>query len=340
MIQNNFLLKNYSNFKIGGNAKYFLEIKSTEDLIHGLKLWKKISEKLPKDEQKVFILGGGTNLLVSDNGFDGLVIHNNIKFIEEKDGLVLVGAGVLIKDLLGFCIKNSWSGLEWAGGLPGTVGGAIRGNAGAFAGEIKDNTEEVISLDFQNLRTKKRRNKQCYFGYRTSVFKNQGELQRQGLERPHHLLTRSDLVKRSDLVNDREIILAGAFKLIKGEKKKIEVEIEEKKSYRKNRHPLDYPNIGSIFKNIPLQNIPQKIAEEFKNSIKNDPFQVLPVAKLIAFSNLKGERVGDAQVSEKHPNFIINLGNAKSEDVKKLIMKVKKAVKEKFAVTLEEEITI
>jgi len=113
MIQNNFLLKNYSNFKIGGNAKYFLEIKSTEDLIHGLKLWKKISEKLPKDEQKVFILGGGTNLLVSDNGFDGLVIHNNIKFIEEKDGLVLVGAGVLIKDLLGFCIKNSWSGLEW-----------------------------------------------------------------------------------------------------------------------------------------------------------------------------------------------------------------------------------
>lgn len=331
MIQNNVSLKNYSNFKIGGNAKYFFEIKSTEDLIRGLKLWKKIAKKLPKDEQKVFILGGGTNLLVSDNGFAGLVIHNNIKFIEEKDGLVLVGAGVLVKDLLDFCIENSWSGLEWVGGLPGTVGGAIRGNAGAFGREMKDVIVNVASIvntadEKGNLEIKTRNNEECSFGYRTSIFKNQ-----EGL---HDSLTRSDLVK------DREIILTGVFKLTKGEKKKIEKEIEEKKTYRKNRHPLEYPNIGSIFKNIPLQNVPRKLAEEFKNSIKNDPFPILPTAKLLSVTGLKGKRMRDAQVSEKHPNFIINLGKAKSEDVKKLIGIVKKTIKEKFGITLEEEITI
>ncbi len=312
-IQKNVSLKNYSNFKIGGPADYFLTVKNTEDLIRGLESWKKISEKFVGNNKKIFILGRGTNLLISDTGFKGLVIHNDIKFIEEKDGLIKAGSAVLVKDLLDYCVENSLSGIEWAGGLPGTVGGAVRGNAGAFGGEIKSVVDEITSLEVRNnVLIHHYKNRDCEFGYRTSVFKT----------------------------NPGKVIISAVFKLKKGDKKKIEREIEEKKAYRKNRHPLEYPNIGSIFKNMPLEKVSKNLREEFENSIKIDPFPVLPTAKLISASGLAGRRVGDAQVSQKHPNFIINLGHAKSEEVLELINIVKKTIKNKFGIKLEEEITV
>ena len=137
MIRQNVSLKDYSNYKIGGNASYFLEVKTKEDLIEGLREWQEIVKSLPDDEKKVFILGGGTNILFSDEGFKGLVIKDSIEIIELDGDRVICGSGVLITQFLDFCVANSLSGFEWAGGLPGTVGGAVRGNAGAFAGECE-----------------------------------------------------------------------------------------------------------------------------------------------------------------------------------------------------------
>ncbi|MBI2031848.1 MAG: UDP-N-acetylmuramate dehydrogenase [Candidatus Levybacteria bacterium] len=312
-IRRNVPLKNYSNFKIGGTAAYFLEIKNVQNLLSGLKEWKEISKN--SDKNRTLILGDGTNILFGSKGFSGLVIHNKVNNIEILNSdKVAVGAGVLVSDLLTFCIENSLSGFEWAGGLPGTVGGAVRGNAGAFGGETKDILLETESFDIETFEIKKRKNRECEFNYRGSLFKTGG--------------------------GKDEIILSAVFRLKKDKSKDIKGKIEEKITYRKNRHPLEYPNVGSIFKNIPLEIVPEEVIKEFKSSIKNDPFPVLPTAKLIAFSDLPGRRVGDAQVSEKHPNFIINLGNAKADDVLELIKIVKKTIKEKFGVELEEEITI
>ncbi|MCL5113629.1 MAG: UDP-N-acetylmuramate dehydrogenase [Patescibacteria group bacterium] len=314
IIQEKVSLKKYSNFRIGGMARYFAQIESAEELIQVLDEWRRISAKFPQKDKKIFILGGGTNILISDKGFSGLVIHSLIKDIKilEEDTKILVGSGILMKDLLDFCVENSLSGLEWAGGLPGTIGGAIRGNAGAFGGEIKDSVFEIASINIQTLKLQKRKKKDCFFGYRTSIFKSLNE----------------------------EIIVGAILNLKKGDKDSIKRKIKEKIDYRTDRHPLNYPNIGSIFKNIPLQNVPRKLQEEFSASVKNDPFPVLPTAKLLALAGLKGKKQGEAMVSQKHPNFIVNLGNVTSEDVLKLISEIKNIIKNKYSIELEEEITI
>lgn len=305
--QRSVFLKNYSSFKIGGPAKFFIEVETTEDL-NGVLL-----RQLADQNDKVFVLGGGTNILIGDRGFDGLVIHNKIGgILRLRSGQVEIGSGVLIKDLLDFCIENSFSGLEWAGGLPGTVGGAVWGNAGAFKGETKDNVVQVKSIDLKTLNEKTRLNRECEFGYRNSIFKSGA--------------------------GANEFITWVYLRLTQGDKEEIKDKIQEKIDYRINRHPMDYPNIGSTFKNIPLVLLSENLQKEFASFVKKDPFPVVPTTKLLALSGLKAKRVGDARISDKHPNFIVNLGNASSEDVKALIVIAKEAVKEKYGIDLEEEI--
>ena len=309
-IQTNTSLKDLSNYKIGGPASYFLEVKSADDIKDGLSEFYQMFAGKPVPE--IFILGSGTNVLIHDAGFEGLVIKNSIQEIKLMgESQIYSGSGNLFEELLDFCIENSLSGLEWAGGLPGTVGGAIRGNAGAFKGETKDSTFSVKSIDLKTFETFDRTNKECQFGYRASIFKTDGK---------------------------KEMILGAVFEFTKGQKEEIERETQEKIDYRRVRHPLEYPNIGSTFKNIPLEKVPPKVVEEFSQSIKDDPFPILPSAKLLAVAGLKGTRSGDAQISEKHPNFIVNLGNASSEDVLALIKIAKNAIKKKYGIELEEEI--
>ena len=304
--QKNVSLKNYCNYKIGGPARLFTEVSSVKELKDVL-----FSVRQNKG-LKIFILGEGTNLLISDKGFDGLVIHNKIGGIKHQGSILTAGSGVLVSDLLDFCIENSLSGLEWAGGLPGTVGGAVRGNAGAFGGETKDSVLEVRSLNITTLQEKTRTNSECNFAYRNSIFKS-GE----GAE---------------------EFVTSVTFSLKSGKKEEIQKAIQEKIEYRNNRHPMDYPNIGSIFKNVPFENLPANLQEEFRQYVKNDPFPVMPTAKLIFLAGLKGKRIGGAMVSDKHTNFIINFDNARAEDVEQLIALEKQVVKDKFGIILEEEI--
>ena len=309
MLAKNVPLSKYSNYKIGGNASYFSEFKSKVDLEIALAEYKEIDPEL----KSVFVLGTGTNVLFRDTGYDGLILKNEINGVRLEGNEIVVGSGTLMDELVSFAYANSLSGFEWAGGLPGSVGGAIRGNAGAFGGEIKDNLTKVTSVNIKSLKTITRENSECKFNYRQSVFKNEAT---------------------------NEIILSASFSVVKGEKDEIKSKTQERIDYRIAKHPLEYPNIGSTFKNIPVEQVPSDVLEEFKNYVKDDPFPVLPVAKLIVTIGLMGKRVGDAEVSQKHPNFIVNLGGAKAKDVLALIQIVKEEINNKYRISLEEEIMI
>lgn len=305
-IKKDIRLAKYSNYKIGGPARYFTEVKNEKELKEAV-LW------ADTNSQPIFILGGGTNLLISDRGFSGLVIRPIIKFISREGPKIRVGAGVLVKDFLIFCEKNNLSGFEWAGGLPGTIGGAIRGNAGAFKGETKDAVLSVKSFDIKTLKTKTRSRKLCRFGYRSSVFKE---------------------------LKGREVVLEATFNLKRGSKSAIRKEIMAKIAYREDRQPLNFPNIGSIFKNVKTGFVPKKKLSRFAEVIKSDPFPVVPAAYLISETGLKNFSHGGAEVSSKHPNFIINRGGATAKDVLFLIRNIKAKVYKKFKIKLEEEVQI
>jgi len=306
IIEKNKIIAPLTNFKIGDEALYFVTLENLEDIYDFLELKEKFN--LP-----IFILGGGTNLLFDK--FNGFVIKTKFKNFEILEPYVLkIGSNFLVSEVLEKLCEMGFSGFEWAGGLPGEIGGAIRGNAGCFGGEIKDLVIEVEALNLKTGEIKIFKKEEIEFEYRNSFFKK----------------------------NKEWLILSGIFKFNQGEKEKIKKEIEEKINYRKERHPLEYPNAGSIFKNINFEKAPEKLKNLAleKNKVKNDPFPVIPTAFVISELGLKGFKIGKAQISEKHANFIINLGGATFKDVYSLIDYIKKKVEDEFEVKLEEEIEI
>ncbi len=283
----------YSNYKIGGEAKYFCEARSVDEIVSALAAWREIGDLESRD---IFVLGAGTNVLFKDEGFEGLILKPKINFIEKEDEFLKVGAGVLISELLEYAIENGLSGLEWAGGLPGTLGGAVYGNAGAFGGEMKDVVYDVVSIDISSSRPAiiRRSSRDCGFNYRASVFKE----------------------------NKNEIIVEAMLKLKKWDRSAIRRETENKIKYRLDKHPMEYPSLGSTFKNIETAS------------------ERIQAAYLVYEAGLSGVSCGGAMISPKHPNFIVNALNATSDDVKNLIELVKTEVLERFGVKLEEEIVI
>jgi len=205
-------MSKHTTFKIGGNADLFIKVRQIDILKNILKIVKKY-------KIKVFVIGNGSNLLVSDKGIRGIVINLKTDYIEKiNDTTYKVAAGVPIGKLSGFALKNSLTGIEFASGIPGTIGGAIKMNAGAYGGEIKDVIISTKYLD-KNLEEKIIDNKAHEFSYRKSIFqKNKG------------------------------IILETIIKLEKGDKAKIEEFIKEKREKRMMSQPLLLPNAGSIFK--------------------------------------------------------------------------------------------
>lgn len=312
MFKQNVSLDVYSRYRIGGKAKYFIDVTTKEELIKTIKSWRQFSKKFSKEAKRIYVLGDGTNILIGEKGFPGLIIHNKIGGITQNKQEVTAGSGVLVSELLDFCIEHSLSGFEWAAGLPGTIGGAVRGDAGAFGGETKDSVVRVFSLNVNTLEEKTRDKWECAFAYRYSIFKTE---------------------EAKD-----EIITSVVLEFKKDKQNSIRKAVEGKIAYRKEKHPMDIPSIGSTFKNVIYDKLPKKLQQEFKNSVKIDPFPVIPAAKFLVLAGVKGERAGDAEISTKHPNFIVNHGHATSEDVKKLIGLAKSQVKKKFGVTLEEEI--
>lgn len=305
LFQKNVPLKQYSNFKIGGPAKYFFEARTAEQLQAALAEARALNER-------IFILGGGYNLLISDAGYDGVVIKPAIKNVGvDETNVVRVGAGVLVAELLEFCVEHELAGFEWAGGLPSTVGGAVWGNAGAFGGETKDSVVQVTSIRVATGEQVSRTNQECQFGYRTSAFKTSAT---------------------------DEVITEVALQLRRGNRAEIQAVIDARKQYRRDKQPLELPNIGSIFKNTPVTRVPAEVLKQFEQKIKQDPFPVLPTAVLNSAAGLKEYRVGDAMLSAKHANFIVNVGQATAADVKAVMTHIKTTIQEKFGVELEQEV--
>jgi len=300
-IQEDVKLADWTNYKIGGSARYFAEVRTHEELLQAL-------EFARSRDLEIFVLAGGTNIVISDHGFDGLVIKVEISQLRLESRKVVAGAAVSIGRLVDETISAGLAGLEWAGGLPGTLGGAIRGNAGAFGGEIKDTVGSVTSVEIDTGRSITRSNKECRFSYRHSIFKEV-----------------------------KEIIVSAELGLTSGDPAVLREIADDHIAFRARRHPLEYPNGGSVFKNVPYESLNESAKKHFKDFVKTDPFPVVPSGKIIEDAGLKGARVGDAQISPKHCNYFVNLNRASSRDIKALIDKAKRAVKEKFGIELELE---
>ncbi|MDQ2086140.1 UDP-N-acetylmuramate dehydrogenase [Herbivorax sp. ANBcel31] len=276
-------MKNHSSFKVGGTADILVTPVSFFQLSEVLKLCKK--ENIP-----IFIMGNGSNLIVSDKGIRGVVvkISDNLSECSVKDGTILVQGGMLLSKVSRVALENELTGLEFAAGIPGTIGGAVAMNAGAYGGEMKD---VVACTEYMDLygEIKTLRGSEHKFGYRSSyILKNSG------------------------------IVLKSLLKLKKGKKGEIKALMDDFNKRRKDKQPLDMPSAGSVFKR------PEGYF----------------AGKLIEDCNLKGCKIGGAQVSEKHCGFIVNTGSATASDIQNLIEHIQNTVKSTYGVELQTEVRV
>jgi len=315
-IKKNISLAKHISFKIGGSARYFCIAKSKRDLIEAIK-WAK-QKKVP-----FFVLGGGSNVLALDQGYEGLVIKiRNSRFIIHNSE-IYAEAGTKLEDLVKLSARQFLTGLEWAAGIPGTIGGAVYGNAQAFDIKMSDIVKSVEILNVKTLnpvrdkslngvKIKKLSKKQCQFSNKNSIFKK----------------------------NKNLIILSVILKIKRGNKEKIKKEIREHLNFRKQRHPLSFPSAGSIFVNQESRIMNQELLKEFPELREFNKEGIISSSYLIEKAGLKGTKIGGVKVSEKHAGFIVNTGEAKAKDVLDLIKIIKQKVKSKFGITLKEEIQI
>tara|TARA_B100000963_G_scaffold360802_1_gene393193 strand:+ start:13709 stop:14617 length:909 start_codon:yes stop_codon:yes gene_type:complete len=278
-------LKKKNWFNIGGKSKVFFKADNLKHLINFLK---KLGNK-----EKIFILGAGSNTLITDKFFDGVVIKlsknfNNMSLL--RDEIIIAGSAVLDKSLSDFAMKNNLGGFEFLSCIPGTIGGGIRMNAGCFKNEFKDILISVQAVD-KNGNVKTLSSKNINFEYR-----------------------------KSNIPEDL-IFLSASFKGFKSDKIKISNKISRFKIEKEKNQPTKIKTSGSTFKN-PIFQTDKKVWQLIKESVPLD------------------KTFGDACISQKHCNFFVNKGNAKFEDMKKLIDFVAKNVLEKTGVSLEKEIKI
>jgi UDP-N-acetylmuramate dehydrogenase len=275
-------MKRFTSMKVGGPVDVILFPRNVGEL-------KKVIHYARKKSIPVMILGKGTNLIVRDNGIRGWVINLTLGFkkIRAEGEVVEAEAGAPLQRLVQFSIQKGLAGFEPFYGIPGTVGGGLAMNAGAWGSELKD---ILLSM---------------------TLMKKNGDI----VERPRSRLRFS---YRGLVLPSKWIILKGRFQLKKGKKGEMVERVKSYSEQRRERQPLDYPSAGSIFKN-PARGRAGRWIEDV---------------------GLKGYRIGQAMVSERHANFIINLGNATATDVIRLMERVEKKVSEEKGVCLEREVKV
>ncbi|MBC7877229.1 MAG: UDP-N-acetylmuramate dehydrogenase [Anaerolineales bacterium] len=283
-VQENVSLAPYTSARIGGLVDVLVTVKSADELAD-------VTKVIWEYEMPYYIIGGGSNVLVSDKGLRGVVVLNRAKEVRFESGdqpTVWCESGVIFSNLANRCASKAMAGLEWAATVPGTIGGAVYGNAGAFGGEISEN------LIWAEMLTKNGREKfsaeQMGYGYRASVLKR-GEI--------------------------NAIVLSALLRLKNSNKEEVSVKIEEFSERRKATQPPG-ASMGSMFKNPAGDH----------------------AGRLIEAAELKGTRIGNAEISKLHGNFFINHGETKAEDIHALIRLVQKTVSEKFGVALELEVEL
>lgn len=274
----NFSLENYNTYGIKVKTKYLVKPNNLDNL-------KDLISYINENNLKYFILGRGSNVILPDNDFSGIIISlENLCNVTFNDNKVYAESGILLSKFASLCIDNSLEGLEYLAGIPGTLGGALYGNAGVKDIDIYKYLESIIILrDDKIIEINK---EDIEYSYRNTCFKE-----------------------------TKDIIVGANFIFNKGKKEELQEIVKESRIKRLNSQPLEYKNAGSVFKN-PLGNYAGKLIEDL---------------------GLKGYTIGDAQISEKHANFIINKGNATSRDIKNLINYIKEKVYEEYKIELELE---
>lgn len=278
-------LKKKNWFNIGGKTKVFYKANDLKELV---KFLKKLN-----NEERIFILGAGSNTLITDDIFDGVVIKlgknfNNLTLL--GNDILIAGSAVLDKNVSDFAIENNLSGFEFLSCIPGTVGGGIKMNAGCFGKEFKDILISIQTIDtLGNIKTIK--SEDIKFDYR-----------------------------KNNLPEDL-VFLSASFRGEKSVRNQILNETNRLKAEKEKNQPTRIKTSGSTFKN-PITQTKKKVWELIKESVSLDT------------------TFGDAGISEKHCNFFVNRGNAKFDDMKKLVDYVSKKVFEKTGINLEKEIKI
>lgn len=207
-------LKNHTTFRIGGSCIALIEPREVEDIIEAIKICR-------ENNIKFFVIGNGSNLLVSDEGYNGVIIKLKKEFstIKVEGEYVIAKSGAKLSEVFDVILENSLAGFEFASGIPGTIGGAIYMNAGAYGGEMKDIVETVEVLDMDTFEVKELKNEELEFSYRNSIIQNKNY-----------------------------IVLAIKLKLQKGNKEEIKAIYEDLREKRNSKQPLNFGSAGSTFK--------------------------------------------------------------------------------------------
>lgn len=306
LFQKNIPLKEHNTYRIGGNADLFFDACNGTSLIAAIREMRRLGISY-------YLLGGGTNILVADEGFRGAIIKAKHAGYDIHKDIFIADAGMSMGALVTKAQALGLSGLEWAAGLPGTVGGAIFGNAGSHGGEMKD---VVIAVEVYDPKTDTMHEcgaSACEFGYRHSAFQENGM-----------------------------IIVRAILQLRVDDPARVAARTKEVFEKRMAHQPLGQRSEGCVFKNIELAH-----SEEGRHAVENNEelfsfrdARFLPAGAIIDKAGLKGMRIGGACVSQHHGNFIVNENNATASDIIALIEVIRMRVKEKYGIALNEEIKI
>ncbi len=303
------VMKDFTTWKVGGVADFFVDVRTIEELIRAVRV--AVTNKIP-----YFILGNGSHILFSDYGFPGVVIKNStdtISIMTEKSQIIC-DSGVLLGRVILESISNDLSGLEFLFGIPGSIGGSVYGNAGAWNQAIGDFVKNVTVLAIDEKdgipKISQHDGKWMDFGYRQSKLKN----------------TKSKY---------KPVVLSVRFQLARNQRDEIMRRLNEYKQKKDAIQPVG-ASAGCIFKN-PIPNELKNITGQGTKGMPDLPRE-RRAGYLLDQSGVKKIKVGSAQVSDKHANFIINTGDAKSADIRTLIEEMREAVRQKYKVTLDEEI--
>ena len=306
VVKENVSLKPHTVFKIGGPARFFVEVKSSQEFKEALGFAKEKAAPF-------FIAGAGSNILISDKGFDGVFIKNLANKIDIKGEEVFCESGAMMPYIAAEAAKAGLSGFEWGIGVPGTVGGSVRGNAGCYGGEMKDVVRSVEVFNSDTATSYRLQAINCGFSYRDSIFKK----------------------------NPGLVVLSATLELKKGDETAIRARMRVLTERRGETQDIGAKCAGCIFKNVlwARRDINKReflgrfpVFSRFEND------SAISAGFLIDEAGLKGKKIGGAQISRKHANFFINSGGATAEDVVMLVAVAKEYVHRKFGILLEEEI--
>ncbi len=292
-------LSRYTRFGIGGPAGIFAETESVDAFVAAL-------ESAQASGSPVMVIGGGTNLIVSDAGFRGVVLRYRASGLTADGARIFADAGAVLQDLVDFAVDRGLKGLETLAGIPGSVGAAIYGNAGAYGHSISERVVSVRFYDGHSVRVYD--NSQCEFHYRESIFKRRKEW----------------IVFSTELLLDA----SGAAALRKTADDIVKM--------RNEKFPVTMKCAGSIFKNLLLNELPSRVAAEVPAGAVREG--KVPAAWFLEQAGAKGLQRGEIHVADYHANLIYNAGAGTAADLYALIQELKQRVRERFGIEIEEEV--